>query len=165
MEIAEQLAQRVIAALVAQGDTLATAESLTGGLIGATLTSVPGASAAYLGGAISYATELKRTMLHVDAQILDSAGAVSRPAVEAMAAGAQTLTGAAWAVAVSGVAGPDPQEGKAPGTVWIALVDPDCVVRSECLSLSGDRSQIRASTVISALRWVESAVRERSGLK
>ncbi len=158
MEPTDQLAGRVIAALVSSGETLATAESLTGGLIGATLTEVPGASAAYLGGVISYATELKHHILHVDEQVLREDGAVSQPAVEAMALGVQALTGASWAVAVSGVAGPARQEDHAPGTVWIALADPSHVANSRQAHFDGDRGDVRLATVAAALSWIESAV-------
>ena len=117
----DPLAARLISRLADDRLTLATSESLTGGLIGAALTSVPGASQAYLGGVIAYATALKAVLSGVAAAVLDRHGAVSAETVTAMAQGVRRITGADWGLAVSGVAGPSPQEGQPPGTVWIAV--------------------------------------------
>ena len=108
--------------LLAAGATLAVAESCTGGLIGELLTAVPGSSRYFLGGVISYANELKRDLLGVRADTLQTHGAVSEPTVIEMADGVRRVTGATWGIAVSGVAGPGGGTPDKPvGTVFIAI--------------------------------------------
>lgn len=110
----------------ALGDrTLATAESLTGGQIGATITSIPGTSKVYRGGVISYASDLKVSMIDVPQSLLDNGGAVQAEVALAMARGVATNLNADFGLAVTGVAGPEPQDGKAPGTVFVACVQRD----------------------------------------
>lgn len=149
-------ARRAVGALVARAATLATAESLTGGLIGATLTSVPGASEAYLGGAVVYATRLKTELLGVPAVLIERAGVVSAEVALAMAIGAQERTGADWAIAVTGVAGPSAQDGHAPGEVHVCVRGPGTATTAPAVHLehhrfAGDRAAIRAQTVSAAL--------------
>jgi nicotinamide-nucleotide amidase len=141
------LAGRVHALLKARGQTVAVAESLTGGLVAATLTGIPGVSATFRGGVVSYATELKATLLGVDAAMLARHGAVYGPVAEAMANGVRSRLGASYGLATTGVAGPDPQDGQPVGTVYIAVssAEGDTLVRA--LALSGDRAQIRKLTV------------------
>lgn len=135
-------------AVLAAGTTLATAESLTGGLVGARLTEVPGASRWYRGGVVSYASEVKRTLLDVP-----EGPVVSAAAVGAMAASVARLTGAGLGVAVSGVAGPDEQDGQPVGTVWIGTWwDGEVVTRRT--SLPGQRAEIRSLAVLAALDQV-----------
>ena len=138
-----------------RAETLATAESLTGGLIGQLLTDVPGASAAYLGGAITYATRLKGTLAGVREATLVAHGPVHpRTAVE-MAAGVAERCSASWGLAVTGVAGPDPQDGHPVGQVFVALcrrVPAQSHVRE--LQLSGGRAEIRWATARAALELV-----------
>jgi nicotinamide-nucleotide amidase len=131
--------------LEARGLTLAVAESLTGGLMASRLTAVPGASAWFRGGVVSYASEVKRALLGVaDGPV------VSESAAAGMATGAARLLGADVALAVTGVAGPAEQEGQPVGTVWVGLsVQGDVTTRS--LWLPGDRDRVRQMTVISAL--------------
>ena len=129
-----------MAALAVRGQTLATAESLTGGLVGAAITSVPGASAVYLGGVISYATPMKTVLAGVSPDVLAAHGPVAGATAIAMAAGVRERTGADWALATTGVAGPDPQDGHAPG-----------LASSRHLHLSGGRDAIRAAAVAAAL--------------
>ncbi len=143
-------AARVVGLLRQRDLTLATAESLTGGLVGAALTAVPGASAVYRGGVISYATDLKARLLGVPEDVLRRDGAVSRGTAVAMAGGVREATGADWGIATTGVAGPDPQEGHPPGTVWVAVVGPDCATARLC-GFSGDRGAVRAKTVEAVL--------------
>lgn len=143
----------LVAGLAASGQTVAAAESLTGGLIGATLTQVPGASAVYLGGVVVYQTALKVTLGGVPAELLDREGPVSQSTAEALAVGVRTSTAADWGLAVTGVAGPSSQGGQPPGTVWIGLAGPSGV-RSRLLQLDGDREQIRFATVMAALSWL-----------
>ncbi len=144
-------AAAVVSELRRLGHTLATAESLTGGLLGAAVTAVPGSSAAYRGGVIAYATDLKHTLLGVDADQLQRVGAVDGATAAAMAAGVRLLTAATVAVATTGVAGPAAQEGHPPGTVYLGWAD-ERSASSVWLTLSGDRDQIRATTVVAALQ-------------
>lgn len=144
----------VIAALTKAGRTIATAESLTGGLVCARLTDVPGASAVVRGGVVAYATELKADVLGVDRRLLEDRGAVDAEVARAMARGVRELLGSDLGVATTGVAGPDPAEGKAVGTVHVAVAGPGSGVRHERLALTGDRSAIRAATVDAALGLV-----------
>lgn len=146
----DPVAARVIARLAADGLTLATSESLTGGLIGAALISVPGASEVYLGGVIAYATPMKARLSGVDWEVLDIHGAVSAEAVHEMARGIRQATGADWGIAVSGVAGPTEQEGHPPGTVWICASSAR-IGKSRRCGFTGDRAEVRAQTVTAAL--------------
>ncbi|NYE69369.1 CinA family protein [Microlunatus parietis] len=146
----EQLAAGVIARLIERGETLATAESLTGGLLGALLTGIPGASLAYRGGLIVYATDLKATLAGVAEETLARDGAVAQSTAAELAAGAADRCGATWGLSATGVAGPDRQEGHPAGTVFVGLAGPDGPeVRR--LSLSGDRAAIRGQTCVGAL--------------
>jgi len=159
-EAAYALAAAVLGLLERGSATLATCESLTGGLLGATLTSVPGASAVFRGGLITYATDLKHTLARVDPGELARDGAVAPSTALAMAAGAREVCAADWGVAVTGVAGPDPQEGHPAGTVFIAVADGSgAAVRQ--YRLDGDRHTIRTRTVEAALRQLTEAYRGR----
>ena len=145
-----QTASKVIAQLA--GKTLVTAESLTGGGIGAALTAVPGASAVFKGGIISYTDEVKREVLGVPAAYLSNFGAVSAPVAEAMALGALQLMQADVAVAVTGLAGPGGDEfGHPVGTVFIGYADARGVTVEEH-HFSGDREAIRNQTIETALQ-------------
>ena len=137
-----------------KGKTLATAESLTGGGIGAALTAVPGASAVYRGGIISYCDDVKNELLGVPREILKQYGAVSRPAALAMATGARKKLKADAAIAVTGLAGPGGDEfGNPVGTVFIAFADAKGANVREC-RISGGRNDIRSQTVRIALALV-----------
>lgn len=156
-------AAAALAALTEGSLTLATAESLTGGLIGELLTSVPGASASYLGGVISYATRLKHTLGGVPSETLDALGPVAGPTAAAMATGVAERCGADWGLAVTGVAGPEPQDGHPVGQVFVGLARPATgwsVVQE--LRLSGDRAAIRWETARAALALLTDAVRNNS---
>lgn len=148
------LETRVHLLLRAGGHTVATAESLTGGQLAARLTDTPGASETYLGGVVTYATDLKRTLLGVPDEIVDGPGVVSAECAEAMASGVKALAGATYALSTTGVAGPDAQEGKPAGTVYVGLAGPGLVTSVE-LTLSGDRSAIQAETCERALGELE----------
>jgi len=145
------LAERIITVATARGLTLATAESLTGGLLAATLTTVPGASAVFRGGVVAYATDLKASLLGVGADLLGRRGAVDPDVASAMAAGARRAMAASLGVATTGVAGPDPAEGKPVGTVYVAVSHRGGGSVSS-LALPGSRAEIRAATVAEALR-------------
>ncbi|MGN6333937.1 MAG: CinA family protein [Motilibacteraceae bacterium] len=142
----EALAARAVAALKACGLTVGTAESLTGGLVGAAITAVAGSSAVYRGGVVAYATPLKAALLGVDAALLEREGAVHPQVARQMAEGARRTLGADVGLATTGVAGPDPQDGRAPGTVHIAVATP-ADGRVLDLSLTGDRAAVREQTV------------------
>jgi nicotinamide-nucleotide amidase len=149
-QAARDLAGQVLDRLRAGRQTVAVAESLTGGLLAAALTDVPGASAAFRGGMVTYATELKAVLLGVDALMLARHGAVYPPVAVAMADGVRTRLGATYGLATTGVAGPEPADGQPVGTAHIAVsVADDTVVRT--IALTGDRLQIRRLTVEHAL--------------
>src|SRR3712207_3495793 len=114
------MAAEVVRNLAEQGLTLATAESLTGGGVGTALTSVPGSSAVYVGGVISYATRVKVDLLEVPIEIVHGDGVISAPCARAMASGVRRLLGTDLGVATTGVAGPDRQEGRPAGTGFVA---------------------------------------------
>jgi PncC family amidohydrolase len=149
--VTDPLATDVLGLLADRGLTLATAESLTGGRLGARITDVPGASAVYVGGVISYATRIKTGLLGVPGDLVERHGVVSAPCARAMARGARSVLGADVAVATTGVAGPDRQEGKPRGTVFVAVADADGEDVAE-LRLEGDRAAVRDATVAAALR-------------
>ncbi len=156
---ASAVAAAVIRLLTAQGRTAGTAESLTGGLIAAALTSVPGASAAFLGGIVAYSAELKVSLLGVPGPLIDSAGTVAREVALEMARGARQRLGVSFAVAVTGVAGPDPVGALPPGTVHVAVSSASRDWHRPLL-LAGDRSRIRGDTVMYALRLLADALSE-----
>ena len=137
-----------------QGRTLATAESCTGGGIGSALTAVPGSSAVYKGGIISYTNEIKTALLGVDPKMLEQEGAVSAPVAEAMALGARNTLSADVAVSATGLAGPAGDDFENPvGTVYIGYSD-TCRTVSERYHFSGDREQVRREAIIAALRMI-----------
>ena len=139
---------------VLKGKTLVTAESLTGGGIGASLTGVSGASAIYKGGIISYTNEVKHGILGVPMEVLDQYGAVSEPVAKAMAEGARKVLEADMAVSVTGLAGPGGDAfGNPVGTVFIGYSDSNVTEVKHCL-FSGDREAIRQQTVEEALRLI-----------
>jgi len=143
--------------LLQRGATVAVAESLTGGLLGAALTSTPGASVTFRGGLIVYATDLKETLAGVPGPLLEAEGPVSAHVAAALAAGARDRLGATFGLGVTGVAGPDPQNGQAVGTFHLAVAGPaEGEVRS--LRCDGDRELIRAATVAAALSLLADAV-------
>jgi nicotinamide-nucleotide amidase len=152
------LAARIVSALGERGQTLATAESLTGGMLGAAITAIPGASAVYRGGVIAYATELKTVLLGVPAALLARHGPVHPEVAAAMAAGVRDRLGATWGLATTGVAGPDPVDGLPPGTVHIAVSARVPVTRG--LALAGERSEVRRDTVREALTLLWEQLRE-----
>ena len=150
-------AAEVLAALNARGETLAAAESLTGGLLSATIVDVPGASTVFRGGLIVYATDLKHTLAGVDAELLAERGPVDPDVAAALARGAARACNATWGVATTGVAGPDPQGGVPVGTVFVSIAGPVAQVRR--LTLTGDRAQIRRAAVQAALNLLQETIR------
>ena len=137
-----------------QGKTLVTAESLTGGGIGAALTAVSGSSGVYKGGIISYTNEVKHHILGVKTETLDQFGAVSAQTAAEMAAGVREVLHADVAVAVTGLAGPGGDDyGNPVGTVFIGYCDEYCLLTKEC-HFSGDRESVRNQTIQAALNLV-----------
>lgn len=147
-----RLSAEVIARL--QGKTLATAESCTGGLIGAALTSVPGSSRVYVGGVVSYTNEVKNAVLGVPNTLLEGYGAVSEPVAQAMARGAREKLGSQIAVSVTGLAGPAGDGSEHPvGTVFVGYCDENRLCSRE-YHFIGDREQIRNAAAKAALELV-----------
>lgn len=141
----------VVELLRARRLTVATAESLTGGLLCGALTDVPGASTVVRGAVVAYATDVKETVLGVGAGVLASpGGAVQGEVAAQMALGVCRVVGSDVGVATTGVAGPEPQDGQAVGTVFVAVAVEGTVEVSQ-LRLDGTRSEIRAATVAKAL--------------
>ena len=137
-----------------QGRTLVSAESCTGGGIGAALTAVPGSSEVYKGGIISYTNWVKANVLHVPQALLDTVGAVSAPVAEAMAKGAREVLQADVAVAVTGLAGPGGDEyGNPVGTVFLGYSDEKETVFRE-FHFRGDRDAVRSQALKEALKLV-----------
>lgn len=145
-------AARVLELLAARGETLAVAESLTGGLVAARLTDVPGASRVFRGSVTAYATELKRELLGVDGTLLAERGAVDAGVARQMAGGVRTALSADWGLATTGVAGPEPQDGQPVGTVFVAVAGPaGHSAQGRGVRLNGDRAGIREETVEAVL--------------
>ncbi|MEU4213511.1 nicotinamide-nucleotide amidohydrolase family protein [Streptomyces sp. NPDC026206] len=153
-------AGEVLAALLERGQTVAAAESLTGGLVTAALTEAAGASRSVRGSVTAYATEVKRDVLGVDGPLLDARGAVDAEVALQMARGVRTLLAADWGIATTGVAGPDEQDGQAVGTVFVAVAGPRGAGSVQQLSLDGNRAVIRAGSVRAVLALL---VRELTG--
>ncbi|MEP7025543.1 MAG: CinA family protein [Actinomycetota bacterium] len=161
MSETSELAAEVLGQLTARGQTVAVAESLTGGLVAAALTAVPGASAAFRGGVVAYATQLKAELLGVPQDLLARRGAVDPDVAAAMAGGVRSRLGATAGAATTGVAGPDPADGQPVGTVFIAAcAGPGTAVRR--LALSGSRDEIRGATVRECLRLLLGIMREEN---
>lgn len=142
-----EVARAVVIAASLAHRTIATAESLTAGLISATLATIPGASSVLRGGAIVYATDLKTSVLQVPPSLLARGGAVQAPVAELMARNVVQWANADFGLACTGVAGPDPQDGHPVGEVHVAVATRDSV-RTHSLTLAGDRDAIRHGTVL-----------------
>jgi nicotinamide-nucleotide amidase len=159
------VAAELIAQLAARGLTVAVAESLTGGLLVAELISVPGASGVVLGGVVAYNTELKQTVLGVDGGLLAEHGPVHPEVARQMAARVRDVLAvggepADIGLSTTGVAGPDPQNGFQPGTVFIGIAFGD-YVDSVALGLTGNRQEIRAAVVRESLQQLKIALNSR----
>ena len=145
------LAATVVGELLEAGLTVGTAESLTGGLVCAALTSVPGASAVVRGGVVAYATDVKSGVLGVDGDLLAREGAVCAPVATWLAEGVRRVLACEVGVSTTGVAGPDPSDGRPVGTVFVAASGPWGILVEEH-ALTGDREEIRGASVDAALR-------------
>jgi nicotinamide-nucleotide amidase len=152
----QSLAKTVVDLLLAQGATLSTVESCTGGMIGQRITDIAGSSAAYLGGFVTYTNQLKVQQVGVQQNTLDKHGAVSRDVCEQMVLGGRDETGSDYAISVTGIAGPGGGSAEKPiGTVWIGLVGPDGSEDLRRFRFTGDRDQVRnrAATMALAMLW------------
>ncbi len=151
-------AEKVVAKLLGAGQTLATAESCTGGLIGHLITGTPGASGCFPGGIIAYSNEIKVRMLGVLEETLQRVGAVSEDVALEMAEGVRSRFGATWGIGVTGIAGPGGgTEEKPVGLVFIAVAGPDgAEVRRN--TFSGDRDQVKEQTAGTALDMLQQRI-------
>ncbi len=147
---ADGVAATLVRALAARGWTVAVAESLTGGMVPACVVDGPGASRVLRGGVVAYATDLKASLLGVDAVLLAERGAVDRGVAEQRAQGVRRRLGADVGLATTGVAGPGGQDGHPPGEVHVAVATPTGV-RVDSLRLDGDRAAVRAGACLAVL--------------
>ncbi|MFD3808259.1 MULTISPECIES: CinA family protein [unclassified Streptomyces] len=155
------MAAEVLRLLAESDQTLAVAESLTGGMVAAELTAVPGASRSFRGSVTAYATELKHRVLGVDAGLLEAEGAVNAQVAEEMAAGVRRVMGASWGIATTGVAGPDPQDGQPVGTVFVSVSGPEGR-KTARLWLNGSRTEIRRESARTVLELLSSQLRDNA---
>ena len=150
--VTESLAARVGEALRQRGETVATAESCTGGGVSMAMTAIAGSSRWFERGFVTYSNEAKQEMLGVNAETLRTQGAVSAATVNEMAKGAIAHSRADWSLAISGIAGPDGGTPDKPvGTVWIAWAGPQGVLRNERFLFAGDRQAVREQAGLCAL--------------
>ena len=146
------LCSKILAAM--QGRTLATAESCTGGMIGAAITAIPGSSSVYKGGIISYTNQVKNGQLGVDNALLNSEGAVCAAVATAMAQGVRRTLNADVSIAVTGLAGPSGDDfGNPVGTVYVGYADDKIVIAQKCFFL-GNRTEIREQATVFALEFL-----------
>lgn len=162
-ECLRDIATDVIKLLSLAGQTIGVAESLTAGGLMAALTSVPGASAAFRGGVVSYATPLKRDLLKVDAGLIAREGVIHAEVAAQMAEGARKATTfddspTNWGLATTGVAGPAPQDGKPVGTVFIGIASSSGTQALGPFHFPGSRDQVREATVTEALWQLREAL-------
>lgn len=145
---------KVIERLRERKQTLCFAESCTGGLLSSVLTAEPGISDIYVGGVVAYANSIKENVLKVPAHILRSVGAVSTPVALSMARGAKALTGATWAVSITGIAGPSGGSDRKPvGTVCFAIIGPG-LEWSIQESFKGSRTEVQKASAEFAIKWL-----------
>ena len=161
----EQLLQKIAAALLAQGQALATAESCTGGLIGAALTELSGSSAWYLGGIVAYSNLLKTRLLGVPQAVLATHGAVSAATAQAMAEGGRAQTGADLVLAITGIAGPTGGTPEKPvGLVYMAVASVGGTTVFDH-HFTGTRAEIRTAATLAALHHVLDAAVKRKTIQ
>ncbi|MEW2139462.1 CinA family protein [Streptomyces sp. NPDC005409] len=156
-----RVAADVLRLLAESAQSLAVAESLTGGMVAAEITAVPGASLSFRGSVTAYATQVKHRVLGVDAALLEAEGAVNAQVAAEMAAGVRQLMGASWGIATTGVAGPQPQDGQPVGTVFIAVDGPGGR-KTALLRLKGSRTEIRRESARTVLELLSGQLRENA---
>ncbi|KAI0972195.1 putative competence/damage-inducible protein CinA [Xylaria arbuscula] len=162
------IASDVIRLLRSAGQTVGVAESLTAGGVMTALTSVPGASAAFRGGIVSYATPLKQLLLDVDTELIAREGVIHADVAVQMAEGARRVTTfedtpTTWGIGTTGVAGPDSQDGKPVGTVFIGIASPHGSQAWGPFSFPGARERVREATIAEALSRLRDALAVKSG--
>jgi PncC family amidohydrolase len=154
----DELLRDLHSMLAARGASVAVAESLTGGLLGAALTETPGSSETFRGGVLAYTTALKVQLLGVDPDLLDREGAVHPEVVRAMARGVRERLATTYGLATTGVAGPDPLDGQPPGTVYVGLAGPDGEQVGSHTWSGLDRAGVRREAVAAALALLRVAL-------
>jgi nicotinamide-nucleotide amidase len=154
----EVAAAAAVHSLVDRKETLATAESLTGGWVAATIVEIPGVSTVFRGGLVVYATELKHSLAGVPEDLLAERGPVDPDVALALAAGARERCAADWGLATTGVAGPEPQDGKPVGLVYVAVAGPPGATVRE-LRVDGSRAEVRNASVIAVLQLLTDQLR------
>lgn len=142
-------AKSVVASLSERGESVAVAESLTAGGLGAAITHTPGASQVFFGGLIAYTNEVKINILGINASLIAEHGVVSEEVANAMADAAREKFGTTWGIATTGVAGPGPHQGIPEGTVWVAIRGP--INQTIELQLDSGREAIRTGAISSAI--------------
>ncbi len=160
----DDLAHRIVRRLSELGQTVATAESLTGGMVVARLVDPPGASRVVRGGIVAYHSDLKTSLVGVDEELLRAGGAVQAEVATQLAAGARARLGADWGVGTTGVAGPDASDGHQVGTVFVAVSGAQ-QSRCERLRLTGDRMQIRTAAMTAALQELSRSIGMPGGIE
>jgi nicotinamide-nucleotide amidase len=151
-------AAAAVQALKQRRETFATAESLTGGLVAATVVEIPGVSAVFRGGLVVYATDLKHALAGVDEKLLADRGPVDPDVARALATGARERCGADWGLATTGVAGPEPQDGVPVGLVYVAVSSAAGETVRE-LRLGGSRAEVRTDSVTAVLNLLVAELR------
>lgn len=154
------LAAEIVESLRARGETVSTAESLTAGAVSSAIVTTAGASDVFVGAVTAYRDEIKISHLSVDAALLDKHTSVSEQVAVAMARGAIKSLGTTWAIATTGVAGPNPLDGHPVGAVWVAIEGPVCETIE--LSLSGERESVRNAATASAIATFARILRHRN---
>lgn len=154
-------AEKIVVLLKEAGLTVSSAESCTGGLISAAITSVAGASEVFELGITSYSSQKKIDVLGVKKETVSTYGAISRQTAREMASRVRKLAGADIGVSVTGVAGPDPSEGKAPGTVYIAIADSTAVTVQKLNIPNADRCAVRVAACEAVFDLIENNIKER----
>ena len=149
MTTIKQQVEQIIAMLSERGETVSVAESLTAGGLANMLTSASGSSSVFIGGLTAYRNEIKTKMLNVDSSIIKEHTVVSEAVANAMGDGAIKAFGSTWAIATTGVAGPEPLEGHPAGKVWISIRGP--INQAIELTLEGNREQVRSGTISTAI--------------
>ncbi|KAL5610988.1 hypothetical protein FOBRF1_007105 [Fusarium oxysporum] len=165
-ETVESVATSVVKKLTEAGHTLRVAESLTGGSVMTAITSVPGSSAVFFGGVVSYATPLKQDVLEVDKDLIKKEGVIHSEVARQMAEGARKITShgtnqTTWGIGTTGVAGPSTQDNKPAGTVYIGIASPEKSGSWGPFNFSGDRDEVRRATVRESLCLLREVIGNR----
>lgn len=150
--MADGVARDVLSRLLARGETVAVAESLTGGMVCAALTEIPGSSAVFRGGMVTYTSDLKAGLLGVDTRLLAGGGPVQMEVAAQLAAGVRERMGADWGIATTGVAGPGPADGHPAGTVFVGVDGERQRATRLDLEDGSSRPEVRAASVDGVLR-------------